>query len=211
MKKNIHIILSFILTGLLLSCNGQQKSMNENINLNEGTETAVFAAGCFWCVEAIFQELKGVYQIESGYSGGTLVNPTYKEICTGNTGHAEVVKISFDPEEISYEFLLSVFFKTHDPTTLNRQGGDIGTQYRSAVFYTSESQKNSANEIIEALNKEKAYPDPIITEVTAMDVFYPAEDYHQDYYSNNPNYGYCRMVIQPKLDKFRKVFGEYTH
>ncbi|MBL6964537.1 MAG: peptide-methionine (S)-S-oxide reductase, partial [Bacteroidetes bacterium] len=108
MKKNIHIILSFILTGLLLSCNGQQKSMNENINLNEGTETAVFAAGCFWCVEAIFQELKGVYQIESGYSGGTLVNPTYKEICTGNTGHAEVVKISFDPEEISYEFLLSV-------------------------------------------------------------------------------------------------------
>lgn len=211
MKKNIHIILSFILTGLLLSCNGQQKSMNENINLNEGTETAVFAAGCFWCVEAIFQELKGVYQIESGYSGGTLVNPTYKEICTGNTGHAEVVKISFDPEEISYEFLLSVFFKTHDPTTLNRQGGDIGTQYRSAIFYTSESQKNSANEIIEALNKEKAYPDPIITEVTAMDVFYPAEDYHQDYYSNNPNYGYCRMVIQPKLDKFRKVFGEYTH
>ncbi len=185
--------------------------MNENINLNEGTETAVFAAGCFWCVEAIFQELKGVYQIESGYSGGTLVNPTYKEICTGNTGHAEVVKISFDPEEISYEFLLSVFFKTHDPTTLNRQGGDIGTQYRSAVFYTSESQKNSANEIIEALNKEKAYPDPIITEVTAMDVFYPAEEYHQDYYSNNPNYGYCRMVIQPKLDKFRKVFGEYTH
>lgn len=211
MKKNIHIILSFILTGLLLSCNGQQKSMNENINLNEGTETAVFAAGCFWCVEAIFQELKGVYQIESGYSGGILVNPTYKEICTGNTGHAEVVKISFDPEEISYEFLLSVFFKTHDPTTLNRQGGDIGTQYRSAIFYTSESQKNSANEIIEALNKEKAYPDPIITEVTAMDVFYPAEDYHQDYYSNNPNYGYCRMVIQPKLDKFRKVFGEYTH
>ncbi len=186
---------------------------NENPNEKEmekgKTEIAIFGAGCFWCVEAVFEDIKGVYKVESGYTGGKVKNPTYKEVCTGMTGHAEVAKITYNPDEVSFEFLLSVFFKTHDPTALNYQGNDHGTQYRSAIFYTSEAQKMAAEKIIKELNEEKAYPKPIVTEVTKFDVFYPAEDYHQNYYKNNPNQGYCQYVIQPKVEKFRKVFKEY--
>ncbi len=178
------------------------------ISAKEGdkVETAVFGAGCFWCVEAVFQEVKGVHSVESGYAGGSYANPTYKEVTTGQTGHAEVARIRFDPDVVSFETLLAIFFQTHDPTTLNYQGADRGTQYRSAVFYTTLLQRDTANRIIAELNKEKAYPKPIVTEVTALNEFYMAENYHQDYYSNNPNQGYCAYVIQPKMEKFRKVF-----
>ncbi len=159
--------------------------------------------------EAVFQELKGVHKVESGYTGGITKNPSYKEICTGETEHAEVARITYNPEIISFEILLSVFFKTHNPTTLNAQGADKGTQYRSAVFYTSEKQKETAQQIINQLNAEKAYPNPIVTEVTELGKYYPAEDYHQDYFKNNPDQGYCTYVIQPTMEKFRKVFKDY--
>jgi peptide-methionine (S)-S-oxide reductase len=183
----------------------EEKIMTEEKN----KEVAVFGAGCFWCVEAVFQELKGVYKVESGYTGGTVKNPTYNEICTGETGHAEVARISYNPDVVDFAFLLSVFFKTHDPTTLNAQGADRGTQYRSAIFFTSEKQREIAQNIINQLNTEKAYPNPIVTEVTQLGVFYKAENYHQDYYKNNPRQGYCTYVIQPKVEKFRKVFKNY--
>jgi len=172
-------------------------------------ETAVFGAGCFWCVEAVFQELKGVHSVESGYAGSDYANPTYKEVSTGQTGHAEVARIMYDPEVISYETLLAVFFKTHDPTTMNSQGADHGSQYRSAIYYTNDYQKEAAVRIIAELNEVKAYPNPIVTEVEPLTKFWIAENYHQDYYSNNPSQGYCSYVIQPKVEKFRKVFGEY--
>jgi len=175
----------------------------------DGSQIATFGTGCFWCTEAVFQSLKGVYKVESGYSGGKVVNPTYKEVCNGNTGHAEVVQITYDPKVISFSKLMEVFFKTHDPTTLNRQGADVGTQYRSAVFYHNEEQRRFAEEIKEKLNKEKAYDSPSVTEITAFTKFYPAEDYHQDYYNlNGQSNGYCRMVIQPKLEKFKKAFAD---
>jgi len=174
-----------------------------------GLEEATFGAGCFWCVEAVFQELKGVYDVESGYSNGFIENPSYKQVCSGATGYAEVAKISYNPSEISFETLLSVFFKTHDPTTLNRQGGDAGTQYRSGIFYNSEAQRSTATYIVSQLNEEGAYPSPIVTEITPLKNYYKAEDYHQDYYASNPNQGYCSYVIQPKVEKFRKVFKEY--
>ncbi len=177
---------------------------------NEKMGTAIFGAGCFWCVEAIFKELKGVKDVEPGYSGGTVKNPSYKEVCTGRTGHAEVVKISYDPGEIHFKTLLSVFFKVHDPTTLNLQGADVGTQYRSVIFYTNGEQAEIARETIDMLNREGAYPDPIVTEVTEFEKFYKAEDYHQDYFQENPNQPYCSFVIKPKVEKFRKVFGEYV-
>lgn len=206
MKKMINIM---ILIGLI-SCQAQgQKELKHMDNDQATGEVAVLGAGCFWCVEAIFQELNGVHKVESGYTGGATQNPTYKEVCSGQTGHAEVARVVFDPDVVSFETILSVFFKTHDPTTLNRQGADVGTQYRSAIFYTSEDQKNTAERIIAALNEEGAYPDPIVTEVTALGDYYPAEDYHQNYYSNNPDQGYCSYVIQPKVEKFRKVFAEH--
>jgi len=224
--KEILNIFTLALAVIMISCsctnNNQQTPINEhhsnttkNINKqskkmeSKNKEIAVFGAGCFWCVEAVFQALKGVHSVESGYTGGSVKNPTYKEICTGETGHAEVAKITYNPEVISYEILLSVFFKTHDPTTLNYQGADRGTQYRSAIFCTSEAQKEIAQRIINQLNTEKAYPNPIVTEVTELGVYYPAEDYHQDYYKNNPRQGYCTYVIQPKMEKFRKVFKEF--
>ncbi len=172
-------------------------------------EFAIFGSGCFWCTEAIFESIDGVVDVESGYSGGKIKNPGYKEVCSGNTGHAEVVKISFNPKKVSFEFLLSVFFKTHDPTTLNYQGNDHGTQYRSVIFYTNEEQKLAAKSIIEKLNSEKVYDKPIVTELSSFDVFYKAEDYHQDYFIKNPTQGYCQFVVQPKVEKFRKVFKEY--
>ncbi len=169
-------------------------------------EKATFGAGCFWCVEAVFEELKGVSTVVSGYAGGERPNPTYKEVCSGKTGHAEVVQITYDPAVVSFEKLLSVFFKTHDPTTLNRQGNDIGTQYRSVIFYHSKDQQQTATRVIEALNKEGAFSNPIVTEVSAYTEMFEAEDYHQEYYANNGNQPYCRLVIAPKMEKFRKVF-----
>ncbi len=171
-------------------------------------EVVTLGAGCFWCIESIFQNLKGVEKVVSGYSGGQTSNPTYKEICGGNTGHAEVAQITFDPTVVSFEEVLEVFFKTHEPTTLNRQGNDVGTQYRSAIFYHSESQKTKAMAIIKSLNASGAWDKPIVTEVAAVGVFYPAEDYHQNYFNLNGNQPYCQYVIQPKLDKFKKVFAD---
>jgi peptide-methionine (S)-S-oxide reductase len=169
---------------------------------------ATFAGGCFWCTEAVFQELKGVYKVTSGYIGGEVENPTYDAVCAGTTGHAEAVEILYSPDEISFEELLEVHFKTHDPTTLNRQGADQGTQYRSGIFYHDEEQKQAAEGIIKALQEQQVYPDPIVTEVTAASRWYPAENYHQDYYANNARAGYCQMVITPKMDKFRKIFAD---
>lgn len=169
-------------------------------------ETATLAAGCFWCVEAVFDDLRGVEDVVSGYSGGHKENPTYQQVCSETTGHAEVVQIRFDPAEISFSEILHVFFAVHDPTTLNRQGNDIGTSYRSAIFYHSEEQKQIAEETIAKLNKEGIWDNPIVTEVTEFTNFYPAEDYHQEYFSNNPNQPYCAAVVAPKVLKFRKMF-----
>ena len=183
------------------------------INMNSGNQTkeievASFGAGCFWCVEAIFQELKGVEKVESGYMGGKTKNPTYKEICNGDTGHAEICQITYDANIISFEELLEVFWQTHNPTTLNRQGADVGTQYRSAVFYHSESQKELATKYKEKLNQSGAWDDPIVTEITPASKFYIAENYHQDYFKNNSNQPYCSFVIKPKMEKFKKVFKD---
>jgi len=169
-------------------------------------ETATLAAGCFWCVEAIFDDLKGVEDVVSGYSGGHTENPTYQQVCSETTGHAEVVQIRFDPTVLSYKELLQVFFTVHDPTTLNRQGNDIGSSYRSAVFYHSDDQKQIAEEVIAEFTAGAIYDRPIVTEVTAFDKFWPAEDYHQEYFANNPNQPYCSAVVAPKVAKFRQKF-----
>lgn len=169
-------------------------------------ETATLAAGCFWCVEAVFDNLIGVEDVVSGYSGGHTENPTYKEVCSETTGHAEVVQIKFDPAELSFTDLLRVYFTVHDPTTLNRQGGDIGSSYRSAIFYHSDEQKRAAEEVIAEITKEGVYDNPVVTEVTAFDKFYSAEDYHQEYFANNPNQPYCAAVVAPKVAKFRQKF-----
>jgi len=169
-------------------------------------ETVTLGAGCFWCVEAIFDSLKGVEQVVSGYSGGEVKNPSYKEICSGNTGHAEVCQITFDTTIISFADLLEVFWQTHDPTTLNKQGGDIGTQYRSAIFYHTDNQKEIALAYLKKLSDKKAFKNPIITEVTPFTLFYSAEGYHQDYFEMNGELPYCTAVVKPKLDKFKEVF-----
>ena len=171
-------------------------------------ETATLAAGCFWCVEAVFDDLRGVEDVVSGYSGGHQDNPTYQEVCSETTGHAEVVQVRFDPNELSYRDLLRVYFTIHDPTQLNRQGNDIGTSYRSVIFYHSEDQKRIAEEVIEEITSAGIYDDPIVTEVKAYDKFWPAEDYHQEYFANNPNQPYCAAVVAPKVAKFRKQFAE---
>lgn len=169
-------------------------------------DTATFAGGCFWCMEAQFKELTGVIKVVSGFTGGTVARPTYEQVCTGNTGHAEAINIVYDPAKISYDELLAAFFTAHDPTELNRQGNDVGTQYRSAIFYHNSSQEKLARYYISKLDASKAYRAKIVTEVSPFRVFYSAEKYHQDYYSNNRDKPYCRYVIQPKLDKFRMVF-----
>ena len=171
-------------------------------------EQATFAGGCFWCVEAVFDELRGVERVESGYAGGHVPNPSYQQVCTGRTGHAEVVRVTFDPAQVSFREILEVFFSAHDPTTLNRQGADVGTQYRSAVFYHSPEQKETAERLIAGLDAAGAFGAPVVTEVTPFREFYPAEDYHQDYFKNNPSQGYCRVVVAPKVSKFRKKFAE---
>ena len=170
-------------------------------------EQATFGGGCFWCTEAVFQNLKGVTKVISGYMGGQTENPTYKEVCNGDSGHAEIIQIEFNEQEIRFEDLLLVFFKTHDPTTLNRQGNDAGTQYRSVVFYETAEQKAAAESMIDNLEKEMVFNRPIVTEITPISKFYSAEDYHQNYFNNNPDQGYCAFVIQPKLAKFTKEFG----
>ena len=171
-------------------------------------EVATLAGGCFWCLEAAFQQLKGVEKVESGYAGGHVANPSYEQVCTGTTGHAEVLQITFDPAIISFDDLLHVFFTIHDPTTLNRQGADVGTQYRSAIFYNSPEQKAVAERVIAELQAEGVWDDPIVTEVKPLEIFYPAEEYHRDYYRRNPNQGYCRAVIAPKVAKVRKLYLE---
>lgn len=177
-------------------------------SMEAGLDTATLGAGCFWCVEAVFQRLNGVKSVSSGYSGGTIKNPSYREVCMGVTGHAEVAQIVYDPKVVSFAEILEVFWKTHDPTTLNQQGADRGTQYRSAIFYHSEEQKQLAEKYKSELDKSGAYPAPIVTEISAFTVFYPAEDYHQNYYNQNGGESYCRYVIQPKVEKFEKVFKD---
>jgi peptide-methionine (S)-S-oxide reductase len=173
---------------------------------NNNLETATLGAGCFWCVEAVFDDLRGVEDVVSGYSGGHTENPTYREVCSETTGHAEVTQIKFNPEVISFADILRVFFAVHDPTTLNRQGNDIGSSYRSAIFYHSPEQRAAAEEIIREVTEAGIYDNPIVTEVTAFDKFYPAEDYHQEYFANNPAQPYCAAVVAPKVAKFRKQF-----
>jgi peptide-methionine (S)-S-oxide reductase len=169
-------------------------------------ETATFGAGCFWCVEAVFQELEGVEKVVSGYAGGSAENPTYQQVCSGTTGHAEVAQITYDPEVISYQELLDVFWRTHDPTTLNRQGADVGPQYRSVIFYHNEEQKTLAEKSKQETDASDLWPNPIVTEIQPLPKFYPAEDYHQNYSRQNPYQPYCQMVISPKMSKFRKEF-----
>lgn len=185
-----------------LAKNTTEKMNSKNLNF------ATFGGGCFWCTEAVFEQLEGVLKVESGYSGGHVKNPAYREVTSGSTGHAEVIHISYNPSVISYEELLDVFFNTHNPTTLNQQGADRGTQYRSAVFYHDTAQQLAANKMIEALNVANVFENKIVTEVTEFDAFYVAEDYHQDYYVNNKTQGYCQVVINPKLTKFQKQYKD---
>ena len=210
----IKAFLSIFSLCTIFACNSEKKyktmsSSLINTSIGDKTDTATFATGCFWCTEAIFEGLNGVLKVTSGYTGGHVNNPTYKEVCGGETGHAECVQVVYEPNKITYDELLEVFFEVHDPTSLNRQGADAGTQYRSAIFYNSEEQKEKAEYYKNELNKSGAYEKPIVTEIAAASKFYAAEDYHQEYYENNKNSNpYCSMVIRPKLDKFQKVFGK---
>jgi peptide-methionine (S)-S-oxide reductase len=187
--------------------NSKSNIMSEdNIPAGKKTDTATFGTGCFWCTEAVFQELKGVLKATSGYTGGHVANPSYEEVCTGTTGHAEALQIIYDPAVITYDELLEVFWEAHDPTSLNRQGNDVGTQYRSAIFYHNDEQKEKAEHYKAELNKSGAYDKPIVTEITGVTKFYPAEDYHQNYYNTHGSQPYCYLVIRPKVEKFEKVF-----
>jgi len=190
------------------SANAQSEKTKGIVMDTTKFEKATFGSGCFWCTEAIFEELKGVHSVVSGYAGGNVVNPTYEEVCTGTTGYAEVTQITYDPYTITYDELLEVFWKTHDPTTLNRQGNDVGPQYRSVIFYHNEEQKQLAEKYKSELDKSGAWDNPIVTEILPLTNYFPAENYHQDYYNNNPNQGYCAFVIAPKLEKFKKVFKD---
>jgi peptide-methionine (S)-S-oxide reductase len=176
--------------------------------MSNNLQTATLAGGCFWCLEAVYDEIRGVHSVESGYAGGHVDNPTYRAVCNGDTGHAEVVQVQFDPDVVSYRDLLNVFFAIHDPTTLNRQGADVGTQYRSAIFYHDEEQKRIAEELIKDLNTQKIWDRPLVTQVEKLDKFYIAEDYHQEYFANNPYQPYCMAVVAPKVSMFRKHFLE---
>jgi len=209
-KKHITIVLGIFLVTAISHCQNA-KNMRDNPNTNnKNIALATFAGGCFWCSEAIFQELSGVIDVTSGYTGGNVKNPSYREVVTGRTGHAESVQITYIPTEISYKELLDVFFSTHDPTTLNRQGYDIGTQYRSAIFYHNKKQKNEAEKMIAALTEAKVFNAKIVTVVEPFTVFYKAEKYHQDYYANNKSQPYCENVINPKLQKFLKKYKSKT-
>jgi peptide-methionine (S)-S-oxide reductase len=178
------------------------------VSPQSGKELATLGGGCFWCLEAVYLEMKGIEKVVSGYCGGTVPNPTYYQVCEGDTGHAEVVQLTFDPREVSYKDILKVFFTIHDPTTLNRQGADVGTQYRSVIFYHSQEQKMIAEETIKELTAEKIWDNPIVTQIAPLDVFYAAEDSHQEYFAQNPYQPYCQYVVAPKVAKFRKYFVE---
>jgi peptide-methionine (S)-S-oxide reductase len=207
LAKKTGIIFVAIFAMALQACG--QKSVKEKKQMeNSNLELATFGAGCFWCVEAIFQRVDGVEKVVSGYAGGHVKNPSYKEVCNGTTGHAEVCQLSFDPNEVSYDELLEIFWQTHDPTTLNRQGNDVGTQYRSVVFYHNETQKELAQKYKLELDKAGIYNDPIVTEIAPFDKMYVAENYHQNYFNENGSQPYCSFVIQPKVDKFKKVFKD---
>jgi len=206
--QKLFIFLLFVFTLQADLLQGQD-TFNSQIQMKSSHyQTATFGTGCFWCSEAIFSRLKGVEGVTPGYCGGATKSPTYKEVCTGETGHAEVIQLVFDPEVISYKELLEVFWKTHDPTTLNRQGADEGTQYRSVIFYHNPEQELQAKAYLEALTQAGIWEDPIITEIAPFTVFYSAEAYHDDYYANNPGNGYCNIVITPKIEKFEKVFAD---
>jgi len=215
--KNIRAFLVLLMFGTQLSACAQNnhyeqsktfKMMNDNQSekKEQKAELATFGAGCFWCVEAQFQQLEGVEKVESGYSGGHIANPTYKQVCTGTTGHAEVCNIYYDPSKISYDELLAAFWTAHDPTQLNRQGNDVGTQYRSVIYYHNDEQKQKAEEYKKRLNEEQAFNGPVVTEISPYTQFYKAEDYHQNYYNENGSQPYCMFVVKPKLEKFQKVF-----
>ena len=208
-KKIVYIYLTFIFCFFVINniANGAQKNMKTKVTENINEEITL-GGGCFWCLETIYREINGVEKVISGYSGGLVVNPTYKDVCSGKTGHAEVVQITFNPQIITAEKLLQIFFATHDPTTLNRQGADVGTQYRSIIFYRNQKQKNVIDKVIGELKKNKVYKNSIATEVVPFQSFYAAEDYHQDYYSQNKQQDYCRIIINPKLDKFKKTFHD---
>ncbi len=203
MRKSILIVIVFAVTVNNLNA---QSSYSKKLKMSNNLEIATLANGCFWCTEAIFQRLKGVNKITSGYTGGTIKNPAYREVTTGRTGHAEAIQIVFDPSVITFQEILDVFFSTHDPTTLNKQGYDRGTQYRSAIFYHSNEQKEIAEHFIKALTEANVFENPIVTEITKFDTFYKAEEYHQNYYNNNKTQGYCTAVINPKLEKFIKKY-----
>ncbi|NJN26162.1 MAG: peptide-methionine (S)-S-oxide reductase MsrA [Cyclobacteriaceae bacterium] len=209
MKCNQVLPIFIVAIFAAMTACGQKKTNNEtNMENKDHLELATFGAGCFWCVEAIFQRIEGVDTVISGYAGGAVKNPSYKEVCTGTTGHAEVCQLSFDPEVVGYDELLEIFWKTHDPTTLNRQGNDVGTQYRSAVFYHNDKQKELATAYKHKLNEAGAFDKPIVTEIVPYDVMYVAENYHQNYFNQNASQPYCSFVIQPKVDKLEKVFKD---
>jgi len=204
------ISVIFIAVLQVTSCaqHDNKPKIGETMISPENLDTITLGAGCFWCVEAVFEQLKGVYSVESGYSGGHVKNPSYKEVCTGNTGHAEVCQVSYNPSEISLNEILEVYWTTHDPTTLNRQGADVGTQYRSVVFYHNDEQRRYAEDVKNRLIQAKVWETPVVTQIVPFENFYKAEDYHQEYYSNNASQPYCKMVITPKLEKFKKVFAD---
>lgn len=209
LKKIVYTYLASILIFLVMTnpATGAQKDMKTKVTENINEEITL-GGGCFWCVDAVYREIRGVEKVLSGYSGGSVANPTYEEVCTGSTGHAEVVQITFNPRIITLEKLLHIFFVIHDPTTLNLQGADVGTQYRSIIFYRNQKQKDVIDKVIGELKKDKVYKNPIVTEVVPFQSFYAAEDYHQDYYSQNKEQGYCRVIINPKLEKFKKTFRD---
>jgi peptide-methionine (S)-S-oxide reductase len=201
----ISTVLSFFSCGNRTQLTDNKTEVKKEI-MNDSVQVATFAGGCFWCTEAVFLEVKGVEKIVSGFTGGFIKNPAYREVCNETTGHAEGIQITFNPIEVAYEDLLEIFFATHDPTTLNKQGADVGTQYRSAIFYHSKEQKEKAENYIQLIEKEKLYANPIVTQIQEAGVFYLAEDYHQNYYNQNKEQGYCQYVIAPKLDKLRKYY-----
>lgn len=199
-------MLTVILGCTSVPTNAKKIAMNQEIENPQMTDTATFGAGCFWCVEAIFQQIEGVVSVKSGYEGGTSANPTYEEVCTGATGHAEVCQIIFDPKKVTYKTLLQAFWESHDPTTLNKQGGDVGTQYRSVIFHHSAEQQSTAEFYKNELQKSGAFENEIVTTIVPAEVFYEAENYHQNYFNQNGNQPYCQFVIRPKVEKFQKAF-----
>jgi len=215
MKKNIYIFITSVLFIQLISWSLFESEAQTKTDIKKKekqimheSEIATFGSGCFWCTEAVFERVNGVLSVVSGYSGGTVEYPSYEQVCTGKTGYAEVIQITYDPNIITYPELLEIFWKTHDPTTLNKQGNDVGTQYRSVIFYHNEEQKQLAEEYKKKLNESGAWDKPLVTEIVPFKNFYKAEGYHQNYYENNPNQGYCSFVIAPKIEKFEKVFKD---